>query len=246
MTRPRPHISAGLLLLASTLSACELTQAPLPEPVIVPNDIYASRDFAGPGDFPPQDFKGYGMLAFPAKPTAARGRMFCAAYVEGFTSVEAFVAAGVETEQQMVTVWPLNDAALAAELRVSEASTADICEKAVPNYGLSIADITLTDARKADPRGTGVGALDGRGPYLLAWSPAAQKGKRDVLVLVSDMSDVSSAAQARAEMLRWKNEIVDRPELWSEGWSQERVRVTIQRWADRNARSILSFLGIEA
>ena len=92
--------------------------------------------------------------------------------------------------------------------------------------------------------GTGAGALNGRGPFLLAWSPGSDKGKPDVLVLVSDLSDVVSPEQANLEMRYWKREIVDQPALWSDGWTLEAMQRALQRWSDISAASTLKFLGL--
>lgn len=202
-------------------------------------DVRASRSFAGPGEFPPSGFAGYGIVAFPDQPSSERGAMFCEAFGRAFLTVSALEARGVASGNQMVTVWPVEDPEAADALRAGVAG----CDLAVEHYDLAEAQDALEDARHAVPRTIGFSALAGRGPYLLAWSPGEMKGLADTLVLVSDLSAVSSPEQAQVEFRRWRDEIQLRPELWSDGWSLEQLRVTIQRWSDQRGEAVLSVIG---
>ncbi len=56
----------------------------------------------------------------------------------------------------------------------------------------------------------------GGGPYLLAWSPSADKGKPDALVLVSDLSDITTYEQAQERFLAWSRDIRERSCLMGE------------------------------
>lgn len=247
---PRRLRLVALALLATLgLSACDTAfPPPLEAPVIEldPGEVRASRSFAGPTSFPPDGFAGYGILAFEQIPTRARGAMFCNAYLRSFSTVADYEALDVDKKQQMVTVWPVLDNRGADRLNYDGLSDAQTCDLALAEYGLPIAQTALNDAKKADPRGVGAGALGGRGPYLLAWSPGGEMGDPGVLVLVSDLSKVESQEQADAELQRWGQEIEQKPALWSAGWNAEALRITLQRWADFNAASLLSALGIDS
>lgn len=248
VTPKRSGLAALTLLAALGLASCDmLATPPLEAPVIVldPGEVRASRSFAGPTSFPPEGFAGYGILAFEQIPTRARGTMFCNAYVRSFSTVADYEALGVDKKQQMVTVWPVLENGDADRLNYDGLSDAETCDLALAEYGLPIAQTALDDAKKADPRGVGAGALGGRGPYLLAWSPGGEMGDLGVLVLVSDLSKVESQEQADAELQRWGQEIEQKPALWRDGWNAEALKITLQRWADFNAASLLSALGID-
>jgi hypothetical protein len=59
------------------------------------------------------------------------------------------------------------------------------------HYGFIKSKQAIADARASNA------AFDGGGPFLLAWSPAEEAGKQDALVLVSNLSDVTTAEQTR-------------------------------------------------
>ena len=70
-------------------------------------------------------------------------------------------------------------------------------------------------------------------------------GQADVLVLVSNLSDVTTALQATRRFDAWRDDIKENPELWSTGWDLEIVRLTISEWAAWGGNSALFFLSNE-
>jgi hypothetical protein len=201
--------------------------------------VRASRTFAGPGEYPPEEFAGYGVVAFNLRPDAERGGVFCEAFRQALLTDAELEAAGVPAEHQMVTVWPVASAEAASAARADDR---DACAAAVAEYDFAAGTFAIEEANRADPDAT----LTGPGPFLLAWSPGRTKGEADALVLAVDLSGVRTLEQARVEFLAWRNQIQRNPELWSpDGWSIETVRLAIQRWADRRADTILSLLGID-
>jgi hypothetical protein len=87
--------------------------------------------------------------------------------------------------------------------------------------------------------------LSGRAPFLLAWSPSTQKGKADALVLVANLSSVTTSDEAKLRPLRWKKDILDDPNIWppEKGWNVERIPEYIREWADQFGEQILGLFG---
>ncbi len=218
--------------------------------VLQQSAILASRQFAGPDDFPPSGFAGYGIIAFPQIPDLARGTMFCEAYMRTFLTSENLERRGVRRQAQMVTIWPVQNPTenISDEIimrQLENPDSFDVCRTAIRHYDLGSALTAISEAHSAQSRGVGAGSLTGRGPFLLAWSPGGTKGSQDALVLVSDLSAVSSDDQALADFARWRAEIQLDAELWSNGWSLERLKLTSQRWADQRSGAILSIVGAQ-
>ncbi len=70
----------------------------------------ASRVFAGPGEFPPEGYAAYGIVALAEKPTSETAPIYqaiCEAYVSTLISSSQFLKEGIPLKQQMVTAWPL-------------------------------------------------------------------------------------------------------------------------------------------
>jgi hypothetical protein len=203
-----------------------------------PETILPSRIFAGPGQYPPRQFKAYGIVAFKTRPTAAdrsRYDAICDAYVSGllhYTSVKA------PLQQQMVTVWPVDTPALAE--KINREARDKVCADAVPNYGLALAQEAIDAAKKSKA------PLDGDGPFLLAWSPGAKQGQADALVLVSDMTDVINSEQAKQIFTRWALDIQENPELWNNGWDQEKLKLVIRLWVDKWGAKILQAINMKS
>ena len=196
-----------------------------------PAHIYATRLFAGPTQYPPKDFKAYGIVAFKARPTPAdlgRYEMICNAYVAGLLSPSE---AGVPRTSQMVTVWPIDSDAIATRLNAMPVGAE--CSQAGNNYGLHAAQEAIASAP---------GSFAGAGPFLLAWSPSTAKGQSGAPVLSADLSDVTTPGQARDLFFQWSKDIQEKPELWEHGWSVEEIRVTIRLWADKYGSAVLKFL----
>ena len=187
--------------------------------------VLPSRIFAGPGQYPPKQFKAYGIIAFNALYThaeRARYDMICEAYISSllhFTKVKA------PAERQMVTVWPVETSDLAT--RLNKQAREAVCGAAVEHYGLLIAQEAIESAKRSKA------SLRGQGPFLLAWSPGAAKDDPDALVLMSDMSDVINIEQAKQVFAQWMQDIQENPELWDEGWNLEKLRLVIRGKKDK-------------
>lgn len=212
-------------------------------PIQASASVTASRAFAGPTQFPPSGFAGYGILAFPSDPVRnpERFRHFCHAYFHALVSSEELRRNDVELVDQMVTVLPINSDTMADELQYSPREEA--CNIALENYGLLQSQNAITKALAAAERTDGVADLSGRGPFLLAWAPGADYGRQDTLVLVTDLSDSSSPEQIGLDLSGWVRDIQRNPDQWRRGWNAESIRLTAQRWVDRRGAAVLSILG---
>lgn len=195
------------------------------------DDIRATRLFAGPSQYPPQDFAAYGIVAFPGRAaTFDRDRhvMICEAYV---ASLPDAASVSTPTAEQMVTIWPMRDNDEA--LRLVEEQPATLCEDAVRGYNLTISQRALRAAARND---ASIGT--GRGPYLLAWSPGGLLGQTGAQVLGVDMSRIESYEQASAVFRGWTRDIESNPDLWRRGWNIEAVRLALRRWSDDMGRML--------
>lgn len=230
-------IVAAIMFLATTFVG-------LIKPIKDEVSVLPSRMFAGPGQYPPKQFKAYGIVAFNTLPTSAdrpRYDMICDAYVSGllhYTSVKA------PLQDQMVTVWPIEKPEWAT--RINEEAREKVCGDAVPHYGLDLAQDAIRTAKKnLEAAKMDKSALDGQGPFLLAWSPGEAKDDPDALVLVSDMTDVINNEQAKQIFTQWATDIQQNPELWNKGWNQEKLKLVIRLWADKWGAKILQFAGMK-
>lgn len=203
------------------------------------------------------------MVAFKSRASFSdrrRHMIVCQAYLAGLPHAGEI---GVPRAKQMVTVWPLTDAALAR--RVNSASLAvtrdprflerselrhllddprsveepeeALCELAVSTYDIVLAQQTLRHAALA-----GTDTSD-QGPYLLAWSPSSDKGTADALVLAVDLSNVTTYAQAIDVFTDWRSRIEQDPAVWRDGWDMEMVRREIRLWFDKYGVMLMQLFG---
>lgn len=208
-------------------------------------DVRASRTFIAPDEFPPSGFAGYGVLAFPSHPSqnSERFQYFCQAFLTSISSSERVEAAGISLSSQMVTVLPVVSRSMASFLRSSTKEPRDICPFVERAYDVFQAQDAIQKAEKAAQRTDGVVLLDGRGPFLIAWSPGSSFNSTEALVLVADLSDSSTKEQIQSDMSQWRRDIESDPTKWRTGWNSETVRLTAQRWVDRRGAAILKLLG---
>jgi hypothetical protein len=191
--------------------------------------------FAGPGQYPPTKFLAYGIVAFPARATpdsSERFKIICNAYQ---SNLLFYTDVGVPTSDQMVTVWPIEKDPDATSLNNMDRDK--MCQGAVDKYGLKTSLQAIADARAAGA------ALQGRGPFLLAWSPAILKGRQDALVLTLDLSMVANTDQADRLFQEWKSDIIENPELWNRGWRLERIKNLVALRADKFGSDLLKVFG---
>jgi hypothetical protein len=202
----------------------------LPDAAVLP-----TRIFAGPNQYPPKSFAAYGIVAFPSRATKddiKRYTIICEAYVSTFPFYKEIKAPITE---QIVTVWPIDTDDNAT--RINGMPSDDLCGDAVFHYGLVTALQAIDDAKRRRAR------IDGLGPFLLAWSPSRQKGVPDALVLVSNLSEVTTSEQAKAFFEKWRHDIEEDPELWKEGWNLEKLRTVLRLWADKYGEQLLQLVG---
>lgn len=197
-----------------------------------------TRAFAGPGQFPPDGFRGYGLIVFPA--TAAvydqdRHMMICQAFLN---TMQPTASARRQLYDQFVTVWPLADALLASRLngktRRDEAAT--ICTEAIEAYDLSHAQEVLSGLR-----GQGIN-FEGVGPFLLGWLPANTYGQPGTLILQLDLSRVNSYEQSLTMMQSWLQKIESDPALLRDGFSVENTRRLLRDWSDLHGPNFLRLI----
>ena len=201
----------------------------------MPGPGEASRIFAGPHQYPPEQFAAWGMVIFKSKATdfdIDRYKIICAAYV---SALPHYLELDVPLDQQIATVWPVDSDAISDEINNDPAR--DPCKQAVAHYGLRAAMDARSDAALA-----GVG-LSGRGPFLVAWSPAGSKGGAEAVVLRADLSHVESIEQAKSVFEKWVSDIEENQEVWQDGWDVEQLRIAIRNWLDYYGRDILEIFG---
>jgi len=201
--------------------------------------IMASRLFIGRDSFPPESFAAYGVLAFQTLATnedEARYVAICEAF---FTVLADATGMAAEPDVQMVTVWPIDDRddpALPETLNATRAQDGD-CGKAVRFHDIEVARDAILDARNA-----GV-SLSGRGPFLLAWAPAARKGAADAVVLSADLSSVRNAVEAQDVLRVWRDEIEGDSALWQSGFTPEKMRIKARQILNRYGNDFAKFFG---
>jgi hypothetical protein len=191
--------------------------------------LTASRNFLKPSDIPPAGFGAYGMVAFTALPTDDEGRQrlarICKSFLASLPSTGS-LPASVAHRDQMVTIWPLDDPR-------NPAAQAGDCDYLIGNYALYAGQSAINDTRDRKHK------LDGRGPFLIGWSPSNTRGVKDAVVLVIDLSAYDTQDSFDAEFRLWEREIVENPTLWRNGFSVENLRLAVREFADRYGQSIL-------
>ena len=140
--------------------------------------------------------------------------------------------ASVPTQQQMVTVWPVDSMTVPEQLKRANPD----CDVAISHYDLPTALTALKEARTQQHS-----EFLGQGPYLLGWAPSSTKGQKDALVLVVDLSNARTSAELVERFKFWREQIEQKPELWRRGWDKPGVLALIRNWADRWGTMIFFF-----
>jgi hypothetical protein len=195
--------------------------------------VLPSRMFAGPTQYPPVQFKAYGIVAFPAISSSddkSRYDMICNAYI---SALPHYTSLPLPFKEQMVTVWPIDTDKEATQ--INEIARDKVCARAVPNYGLVPAQQAIEAAK------TNKAVLNGRGPFLLGWAPGSEMGQPDALVLVSNLSNVANLEDAKSVFQDWAKDIQENPDLWNNGWKMDKLTLFIRLWADRYGDEILQY-----
>ena len=193
--------------------------------------VLPTRAFLPPHDLPP-NFAAYGIVAFAEKAmssTSARHRAVCEAFL---ASLPPSSLASVPTQQQMVTVWPVDSMTVPEQLKRANPD----CDVAISHYDLPTALTALKEARTQQHS-----EFLGQGPYLLGWAPSSTKGQKDALVLIVDLSNARTSAELLERFKFWREQIEQKPELWRRGWDKPGVLALIRNWADRWGTIIFFF-----
>lgn len=228
------------ILTCGLVSSCggdsvQMYEAPAPE-------VRASRLFSGPGEYPPEMFAAYGVVAFQAQAAdeydTARYVNICEGFVAAIPGAKTLEERGVPIGEQMATVWPLTDSWLTDSLNDPTKEHTSDCKRAVSTIDL----VASRDAITKASRSVGRRAFSGRGPFVIAWSPSDRFGQPDVPVLVMDFSDVTTRQQATELFTQWTVAIEKDPTLWTNGWNVSRLKIALRLWADRWGPGVLIFL----
>src|SRR5215471_6932225 len=244
-----PQSASGSTISASAAPPRSASAAPAP-PVIMESSASSPLASASTGTklvpvraylhasaIPPPQVAAYGVVAFRAKPTAAsRDRLVrvCAAYTAHLPRSES-LPTSVSITDRMLTVWPLEDPG-------ATEATKDDCKFAVDHYDLYGGISAIQDAQRQG------GTLDGRGPFLIGWSPSSSRGVPDKVVLVVDLSSFESQDSFDNAFLFWQKKIVEDPMLWRSGFSIERLRLAIRDFVDHYGQDVMKatkILGIK-
>ena len=196
--------------------------------------LQSARHFGGPGSYPPEAYRGYGIVVFPATASdfdIERHQMICSAFWASLPPTEDLVAA---PEDQFVTLWPLIEDDIGDEIRKLPVDEA--CALAVEHYNQAAALRAIAAAKPAGFQ------AERRGPYLIAWSPPSEINEPDAFVLALDFSGADSYDEVLVLMRDWTRDIETDFELLADGFSMSRLRVKIRRWADRHGDGFLRAL----
>lgn len=226
----------------------------------------ASRLFATDGQYSADEFAAYGTLAFRSlanEGSRERYRNICEGYISSIPSASTLMSRGIELSDMMVTVWPVSSPGLVEEVEsVPESQQIERCPDVVQDIDLiaSLRAIRLAERSFASTAGLSEGQAarataefekirsitQRRGPFLIAWSPGRNIGKNGEPILVTDLSDVTTVAQATSIFQTWSNQIELKPELWMDldGWNLEKLRTTLRLWADRYGPGMLEVIGL--
>ena len=201
---------------------------------VAPTLLLSTRQFIQPHDFPPLTTAAYGIVAFPQggmRDQKERMKNICEAYYETFPP-----ASEVSTPiaQQMVTVWPVDSPQSLIQIS-KKTGNVETCESAVEHYGLTTSLKAIKEAEST----TGGMSLAGSGPFLLGWAPSSEKGKKDTLVLVVDLSGATTGDQYLGYFRQWRNDIERDPAVWNNGWTLDKLRLAIRDWADKTGTMLL-------
>jgi hypothetical protein len=135
----------------------------------------------------------------------------------------------------MLTIWPLENPS-------AKEALADDCKFVIENYDLYGGISAIQDTQRQG------GKLDGRGPFLIGWSPSNSRGIRDKIVLVVDLSSFESQDSFDNAFLFWQKKIVQDPMLWRSGFSVEGLRLAIRDFVDHYGQDVMKatrILGIK-
>ena len=209
----------------------------------------SSRLFAVQNQYPPRGFGAYGILAFPSSITTSsesRYKAICEGFVSTILPSLELVKEpmSISESNQFPTIWPLRTSNLANSLNSNFSVDLSLCEEIVRDIDATMSAVALDRARTQSQSrgGSSDSALDGDGPYLLAWAPGFdfESAGDDVLILQFDLSDVRNSQQAERVFRFWTEEIEKDPGTWDQGFNFERIRLKLMLGADKYGEMIVS------
>ena len=80
--------------------------------------------------------------------------------------------------------------------------------------------------------------MSGPGPYLIGWSSASSRGMKDRVVLVFNMSSMTSQESFDEAFIWWQQRVVSNPAMWRNGWSVEAVGLSVRTSLTLMARAL--------
>jgi hypothetical protein len=190
------------------------------------------RALIEPAEVPPKGVGAYGVVAFTALPMqqeVERHRAVC----EAFKAVlidRARLPKDTPLSSQMITFWPVSNKNSPDALRLD-------CAHLVAEYDLKTGLDAINDA---DLRSEGLAQR--RGPYLVAWSPAASRYSKDKVVLLFDLSGLESRQSFQEVFQAYRQKIVSDPKLWRRGFEIADVRRQLRDALDRYGEGILRLI----
>lgn len=205
-------------------SAAHPAAPPAPQPA---RRLHPARVFMPAKDIPPAGVGAYGVVALRNRPTPAtadRLTMACKSFLATLPP-QAELPDTVSLADQMLTIWPLTTTG-------NSGVKAEDCPSLLAHYDLDGGLSAIADAETQDRH------LDGRGPFLIGWSPSNMRGVPDAIVLIVDMSDFESQQSFDEAFLFWQRKIVEDPQLWRTGFSLERMRLAVRDFVDHYGKSI--------
>jgi hypothetical protein len=191
----------------------------------------ATRAFAGPSQIPPSEYRAYGMVLFKSRASRFnrdRHIQMCEAYTAALAHT---TESNIPRSEQMVTVWPVTRDDIADAINPLTGMAP--CDQAVDHYGLVQAQNALRILETYSGP-DGAYDTDGRGPFLVAWTPGRLIGQDPSIALLVDLSHVDSDAQALEMMTMWHDKIQDDPSLWQDEAVRPRLIDVIRRFFDQN------------
>lgn len=208
---------------------------PLSEPLSkpLPPRVRAVRALIEPGDVPPRDLAGYGLVAFttlPAPHDVERYKLICEAYKATLMSQDE-LPSNTPLSEQMITFWPVTDKS------APEAQRTD-CSYLLSNYPLRVGLDAIQDADKHREA-----LASRRGPFLIAWVPSDSRFKPDAVVLLMDLSPFEGQRSFIEIFQDWRQKITDNPELWRRGgFDIEATRRIIRDIFDRYGEGLMRLI----
>ena len=204
--------------------------------------VRSSRKFAAHNQYPPDGFSAYAILAFPSSVTqdsTSRYKAICEGYLSTLVASGRLVANAIPESSQLVTIWPLEDAAMANDLNAWPIVRNHSCDDVVDNIDILMSQEAIGRAeRHLDVDFTG------DGPYLLAWSPGRNYDdpSDDLAVLALDLTNVLTSEQAKRAFGFWRDEIERDPAIWEKAWNLEAIKLKFVWFAERYGPPILNFI----